>query len=241
MPNYTNQILVVDDDAAVRDSLVMVLQMSGYDVSSAGDGLDALLQLKRKRPGIVISDLNMPQMSGFEFLSVVRRRFPQISLIAMSGAYTLEDAILGGVVADAFYFKGQGGPLELLQIVAGLIQTSAARAVDHARESAPAWITRSGKDSHGIPYVVLTCTEGLRSFPLSVTIGGLRRIQETPCRFCSNTIRYVIDFSPSIASTEPEVEPPEPVRYLAYEFCCANAQTCPSRLEIGAMKMVARA
>lgn len=236
-----HQILVVDDDSAVRDSLVMVLQMSGYDVTSAIHGFDALLQLKRKRPAVVLSDLNMPQMSGFEFLSVVRRRFPQIPVVAMSGAYNPEDAVLGGVIADAFYFKGQGGPEALLQTVADVIQTSEARAADHARESAPAWITLSGKDSHGIPYLVLTCTDCLRSFPLSVAKEGLRRVQQTPCRFCRNTIRYVIDFSLSIASTGPEVEPPTLVHKWAHELSCANAPTCSSRQEIVAMKMMARA
>jgi CheY-like chemotaxis protein len=236
-----HQILVVDDDSAVRDSLVMVLQMSGYDVTSAIDGLDALIQLKTKRPAVVLSDLNMPQMSGFELLSVVRRRFPQISVIAMSGAYTLEEAVLSGVVADAFYFKGQGGPQALLQTVADLIQTTEAHAADHARQSAPAWITRSGKDSHGIPYAVLTCSDCLRSFPLSVTKEGLRTMQQTPCRFCSNTIRYVIDFSLPVPATGPEMEPAKLVRHLAHEFCCANAQTCSSRLEIDVMKMMARA
>src|SRR5579864_9557046 len=126
------EILVVDDDDAIRDSLVMVLQSSGYDVSIATHGFDALLQLKRRVPAIVISDLNMPQMSGFEFLSVVRRRFPQISVIAMSGAYHSGDAVPGGVIADAFYSKGQSSPEALLCIVADLVQTSAARAVDHA-------------------------------------------------------------------------------------------------------------
>ena len=236
-----HQILVVDDDSAVRDSLVMVLQMSGYDVTSAIHGLDALLQLKKKQPAVVLSDLNMPKMSGFELLSVVRRRFPQISVIAMSGAYSPQDAALGGVIADAFYFKGQGGPEALLQTVADMIQTSAARAADHTREFVPAWITRSGKDSHGIPYVVLTCTDCLRSFPLSVTEQGLWRIQQTPCRFCPNTIRYVIDFSLAIASAGPELEQPKVVRHLAHEFCCANAPSCSSRMEIGAMKMMARA
>jgi len=79
------EILVVDDDAAVRDSLTMVLQPEGYSVKVAIDGFDALMHLKKSLPDIVISDLNMPRMSGFEFLSVVRRRFPQISVIAMSG------------------------------------------------------------------------------------------------------------------------------------------------------------
>src|SRR5579864_596232 len=201
-----HEILVVDDDDAIRNSLAMVLQSSGYDVSTAIHGFDALLQLKRSVPAIVLSDLNMPEMSGFEFLSVVRRRFPQISVIAMSGAYLSGDAVPGGVIADAFYGKGQSSPEALLHIVADLIRTSAAHAVDHERESAPVWIPRNGKDSHGIPYVVLTCTECLRSFPLSVATEDLQKIQETPCLFCSNTVRYVIDFSLAIASPRPAGE-----------------------------------
>jgi CheY-like chemotaxis protein len=207
-----HEILVVDDEAALRQSLGLVLQSAGYEVSTATNGFDALLQLKRRLPTIVLSDLNMPQMSGFEFLSVVRRRFPQISVIAMSGAYHSGDAIPGGVIADAFYAKGHGDPGMLLRIVAGLIRTSEAHAVDHERESAPVWIPRNGKDSHGIPYVVLTCTECLRSFPLSVVTEDLQKIQETPCLFCPNTVRYIIDFSLAIASPRPDVGPAQEVR-----------------------------
>jgi CheY-like chemotaxis protein len=201
-----HEILVVDDDAAVRDTLVLLLKSSGYDVSIAINGFDALLQLKRRLPAIVLSDLNMPQMSGFELLSVVRRRFPQISVIAMSGAYHSGDSVPGGVIADAFYAKGQSDPQTLLRIVADLIRTSAVHAVDHERESAPVWIPRNGKDSQGIPYVVVTCTDCLRSFPLSVMTEDLQKIQETPCLFCPNTVRYVIDFSLSVASPRPDVE-----------------------------------
>jgi CheY-like chemotaxis protein len=201
-----HKILVVDDDDGVRDTLGMVLRSSGYDVNTAIHGFDALLQMKRVLPSIVISDLNMPQMSGFEFLSVVRRRFPKISVIAMSGAYLSGDAVPGGVIADAFYSKGHSNPEALLFTVAELIRTSAAHAVAHERESAPVWIPRNGKDSHGIPYVVLTCTECLRSFPLSVAVEDLQKIQEIPCLFCPNTVRYVIDFSLSIASPQPEAE-----------------------------------
>ena len=171
------EILVVDDDAAVRNSIGLVLKMAGYEVSLAENGFDALLQLRRAFPAVIISDLNMPQMSGFEFLSVVRRRFPGVPVIAMSGAYHYGDAVPGGVIADVFYAKGRSNPDELLKIVANLIQTSAARAVAHQKESAPVWIPRNGKDSHGIPYVVVTCTECLRSFPLSVVTEDLQKIQ----------------------------------------------------------------
>jgi CheY-like chemotaxis protein len=197
------EILVVDDDQSVRNSLVMLLEYSGYCVSTAIHGFDALLQLKRRVPAIVLSDLNMPEMSGFEFLSVVRRRFPQISVIAMSGAYHSGDSVPGGVIADSFYGKGLGTPDVLLKVIADLIQTSAAHAMDHQRESAPVWIPRNGNDSHGVPYVVLTCTECLRSFPMSVVTEDLQKIQETPCLFCSNIVRYIIDFSLAVASPRP--------------------------------------
>ena len=107
----------------------------------------------------------MPQMSGFEFLSVVRRRFPQISVIAMSGAYHSGASVPGGVIADSFYTKGLGTPDVLLErSSADLIQTSAAHAVDHQRESAPVWIPRNGQrftrrplcgaDLHRVPAVL---------------------------------------------------------------------------------------
>ncbi|HVG92086.1 MAG TPA: response regulator, partial [Alphaproteobacteria bacterium] len=105
-----HEILVVDDDDGVRGSLELLLKSAGYAVSTAIHGFDALLQLKKKLPAIVLSDLSMPQMSGFELLSVVRRRFPQISVIAMSGAYHSGDSVPGGVIADAFYAKGQSSP-----------------------------------------------------------------------------------------------------------------------------------
>lgn len=130
-----HEILVVEDDEAVRDSLGLLLQSWGYDVSMATNGFEGLLQLKRSVPAVVLSDLNMPQMSGFEFLSVVRQRFPQISVIAMSGAYHSGDCVPSGVIADAFYSKGHSDTETLLHTVAELIGTSAAHSADHQREN----------------------------------------------------------------------------------------------------------
>jgi CheY-like chemotaxis protein len=182
-----------------------LLQNAGYDVSTAEHGLDALLQLRRAIPDAIISDLNMPQMSGFEFLSVVRRRFPEIPVVAVSGAYESGDCVPGGVIADAFYAKGQHHPAELLRTVAELIRTAAARAINHQRQSAPVWIPRNGKDSNGVPFIVLTCTECLRSFPLSVLHENVQEIQETPCLFCTTPVRYIIDFSLAVFSPKRDI------------------------------------
>ena len=194
-----HQILVVDDEEAVRDVFARILQAEGYEVATAENGFDALLKLKHFSPEVIVSDLNMPKMSGFEFLSVVRRRFPHISVIASSGAYE-KKAVPSGVLADAFYAKGEDCAENLLSSVAALIQTSATQASSHQNGSAPVWIPRNGKDSNGIPYIVITCTECLRSFPLNVTTEENPEVLETQCLFCSNTVRYIIDFSLSVFS-----------------------------------------
>src|SRR6184192_1632849 len=82
------QILVVDDDPYVRETVALLLISAGYDVFTARNGFDALLQLRKMLPDVIVSDLDMPDMSGFELLSVVRRRFPRILTLAMSGAHS---------------------------------------------------------------------------------------------------------------------------------------------------------
>jgi hypothetical protein len=144
-------------------------------------------------------------MSGFEFLSVVRRRFPQVLVIAMSGAFETGNAVPGGVIADAFYAKGKSDPETLQTLVTHLLRTSASQALTHTRQSAPVWVPRNGKDARGIPFIVLTCTECLRSFPLNVSSEMSGTVMETPCIFCLSQVRYIIDFSQLVASPRPEV------------------------------------
>lgn len=195
-----HRILIVDDEPAIREGLALLLSAQGYSVATAEHGFDALLQLRSVNPELIVSDLNMPQMTGFELLSVLRRRFPEILVIAMSGVYESGDHVPGGVIADAFYAKGLHDPQDLVRTVADLIRNKTERAMNHHRQSAPVWIPRNGKDSHGVPFIVLTCTECLRSFPLSVLHEDLQEIQETPCLFCLTPVRYIIDFSLSVAS-----------------------------------------
>lgn len=198
-PPALNRILVVDDEETIRDVFAKMLQAEGYEVATAENGFEALLRLKHFSPEVIISDLNMPEMSGFEFLSVVRRRFPKISVIASSGAYA-SSAVPTGVLADAFYAKGDDHPETLVNTVAALIQTCDTQATAHQDATAPVWIPRNGKDSNGVPYIVITCTECLRSFPLNVTTEQNPEVLETRCLFCSNTVKYIIDFSLSVAS-----------------------------------------
>jgi len=192
------RILVVEDDTTVRLTISKLLGDEGYDVSTANDGFDALLHLQQAIPELIFSDLNMPQMSGFELLSVVRRRFPEVLVVASSGAYD-SIAVPTGVIADAFYAKSQESAAELLEIIAHLIRTGP---TGRKGESASVWIPRNGKDHKGKPFVVLTCTQCLRSFPFTVEHEASGEVLKTPCIYCPHEVTYIIDFSRSVNSPE---------------------------------------
>ena len=116
--SFLASLLIVDDEPSIRYSLSCVLTEIGYHVRSAEDGLSALLEIGNEAPEILLSDLHMPGMSGFELLSEVRRRFPAIQTIAMSGAF-LGDEVPSGIAADGFYQKGSSMG-SLLRIMGGL-------------------------------------------------------------------------------------------------------------------------
>jgi CheY-like chemotaxis protein len=121
------QVLLVDDDPEIRACIAMLLEAVGYDVAAAQDGLEALLLLDKNTPDIVVSDLDMPRMSGVVLLSEIRRRFPQIVTIAMSGAYRNSDELPPEVIAHGFYAKG-APPRNLCGTLAQLLDAAPAPA-----------------------------------------------------------------------------------------------------------------
>jgi len=137
MPTRTkSRILVVDDEPGVRESLGMFLVSAGYDVAVADDGASAVSHLDTTVPDLIITDINMPHMSGMELISYVRNRYPSISIVAMSGDYQ-GDAVPGGIIADRFYPKGQH-PHKLLSAIASLIAKDPVRGSTHQSGSRPA-------------------------------------------------------------------------------------------------------
>jgi len=79
------RILVVDDDFQMREMLGVILERKGYDVKTASDG-KAALQLQSIKPfDIVITDMIMPEKEGLETISELRRDYPRVKIIAISG------------------------------------------------------------------------------------------------------------------------------------------------------------
>lgn len=85
---YQAKILLVEDDALTRASLKHLLASAGYQVLEASDGQVGvdLFALQPDAIELVVSDLNMPHLSGLEMLQVLKRLRPQVKLILITGA-----------------------------------------------------------------------------------------------------------------------------------------------------------
>ena len=79
------RILVIDDDATIRELLRFVLEEEGYEVIEAADGAEGLQRYQADPTDLVITDLTMPGMHGLELLEALRRMVPTPVLMAISG------------------------------------------------------------------------------------------------------------------------------------------------------------
>jgi DNA-binding response OmpR family regulator len=186
MPCTEARILIADDEPSIRTSMSHALTEIGYSVRSADDGLTALLEINQEIPSILLSDLNMPGISGFELLSAVRRSFPSIKTIAMSGSFSGNEAP-SGVVADAFYQKGSsmGALLRIIEALPSMAQ----RDPPSARIAAPLQIHRDRRDASRDASDELACPECLRTFPEPVD-GSSSRERKAKCIYCGSAIQY---------------------------------------------------
>lgn len=99
------RLLVVDDESSIREVTSAMLAEQGYEVLTAEDGQQALELLPQFRPDLVITDLRMPRLSGFELLEIMRERFPRLPVIAVSGEFS-DGELPPNIPADAFLPKG---------------------------------------------------------------------------------------------------------------------------------------
>lgn len=97
------RILVVDDEENARVALSKILAHEGYDVSSAGNGVEALNYLRSKDVELIITDLNMPEMNGLMFLRELNRSHPSSNVIMIT-AYGEVESYLEAMTLGAFEY-----------------------------------------------------------------------------------------------------------------------------------------
>ena len=99
-------IMIVDDEEMKKNFLDKILSREGYNIIAANDGVHALEVLNENHVDLIISDMKMPRMNGFELLKHVKTDYPDIGIIIMTAygdTYTVKDALLLG--ADEYITK----------------------------------------------------------------------------------------------------------------------------------------
>jgi CheY-like chemotaxis protein len=210
MSNVDLDLLIVEDEADTRYLLTQIFTMRGLTVRSAEDGFAALQMIRSTVPDILLSDLNMPGMSGFELLSVVRRLYPEIHVIATSGAYSGR-SVPRGIAADGFHEKASGMStlFELLELDA-ILGTAAFYA---HRTPTPLWIDLQSHLPLESPHVFLNCPACLR--PFRQTVDEIdAEIRETKCLFCDSKVDYAIALAvkpPAATASRPLASESKPI------------------------------
>jgi CheY-like chemotaxis protein len=183
MAEFSRRILVVEDEQQLAAMLEALFRYSGHDVLIARTGFEALAVMRKTLPDLITVDLEMPRMSGLEFLSVVRRRFPHIPVLVISGNIQGDEDYL---LADALFRKGDFSPKELLQAAENFMNDPPDRPYPVKPSKAPVWVYRGGG------YYVITCPECLRSSPITPD-----RTREGPqegyCMHCGATLRFILE------------------------------------------------
>ena len=91
MDGYGKRVLVVEDNASARTLICFILSEAGYNVYEAGDGLEALDALKKRRYDAVLTDYHLPKMDGLELLDLAQMRWPHTPVIlASSDTFVVE-------------------------------------------------------------------------------------------------------------------------------------------------------
>jgi len=180
-----NRVLLVDDDELNRKLTARHLIAAGYVVRTAENGLEAIRKLRAGLPDLIISDLKMPEMSGFELLGVVRKRFPQIPAIAISGL--TKDEIPEGLAADAYFHKNGFGFQSLLETISDLARKTPLRTGPPRVNNEPTPARWDGDGNY-----VIRCEDCLREFSIPRVFQNGRGEKCTICVHCGKVIHFIV-------------------------------------------------
>ena len=118
-------VLVIDDDPTMVESLALMLEDHGFRVLTANDGLQGLEVFREQRPAVVLTDILMPEQDGIGAILQMRREWPAVKIIAISGAGRVGKSdflsIAGKLGADATFEKGHNAG-ELVELLKAMLR-----------------------------------------------------------------------------------------------------------------------
>ncbi|UCF64664.1 MAG: sigma-54-dependent Fis family transcriptional regulator [bacterium] len=119
-----NRILIIDDDENLRDGLINLLELEGYEVQGVEDGKIALELLEDQVFDLIITDYKMQDIDGMRFLKTINRQYPTLKVIMITGYGSIEHAVEAMQAGALNYISKPVEPQKLLKIVEDSITIS---------------------------------------------------------------------------------------------------------------------
>lgn len=113
----TTKIMIVEDDLGLREALVDTLMLGGYEVVEADSAESAMVQLGRQKVDLVVSDIQMGDMSGLALLKSIKNKFPAMPVLLMTAYATINDAVQAMRDGATDYLAKPFAPQVLLNLV----------------------------------------------------------------------------------------------------------------------------
>ncbi|SCL21981.1 two-component system, OmpR family, response regulator [Micromonospora pallida] len=111
------RVLVVDDEPTLTDLLAMALRYEGWQVATAGNGMSALSSVRQVRPDVVVLDVMLPDLDGFQVLRRLREQAPNVPVLFLTARDAVQDRIAGLTVGGDDYVTK---PFSLEEVIARL-------------------------------------------------------------------------------------------------------------------------
>lgn len=99
------RILVVDDDPDLREFISFILSSNGYDVTSTGDGIDAIVTLSKQSFDLILSDVDMPNLNGFKLLETIINKGIETPVVFLTGRDNTQDEVKGYELGAEDYIR----------------------------------------------------------------------------------------------------------------------------------------
>lgn len=131
----TEKILVVDDESTICDSVKKILSRKGFEVENTLNATDAMERMKKEKFDILITDLMMPEVGGMELIELVKKYYPEIDVLVITGYATVETAVKATKLGALDYIQKPFTPTELTDRVNKAIEMRKKRTAEEAEKT----------------------------------------------------------------------------------------------------------
>lgn len=122
---YSTSVLVVDKSRTTREIITETLEEIGYKVILSGDAIDAMSKINKSRPDIVLVDINLPHLDGYQLCKIIKKNSEtkDLPVVMLSGKDGIFDKMKGKIAGASEYITKPFRPSELIEVVRSLTRT----------------------------------------------------------------------------------------------------------------------